>query len=111
MADVDGSATVKVLQCDTIGDVYGAADRSGNVSLLPDTGTLVVIGIIGSMDSNCVKVGRVFGGGNGMYYCNNGEYYRHGLRFTTDVGDSVLLGETPAHIPTVNRTSVRVYSG
>lgn len=75
MADVDGSTLVTVVNCDTIGAVFGGNDIAGSVNATNScigsgfAGTEVVIG--NASTDAAIKIGSVYGGGNG-YYAYNG---------------------------------------
>lgn len=82
MADVEGSTLVTVVNCDTLGAVYGGNDIAGKV--LCNTANAnshqaaeVVVGTAAS--SSTIAIGSVYGGGNGYYY-----YPGVGTDVTTD---------------------------
>ena len=79
MADVNGKTEVIVINCDTIGAVYGGNDIAGSV--VGANGSTITLGVSAS-DANAtaynsgaastkVVIGSVYGGGNG-YYAYNG---------------------------------------
>ena len=79
MADVNGKTEVIVINCDTIGAVYGGNDIAGSV--VGSNGSTITLGV-NAGDANAtaynsgaistkVVIGSVYGGGNG-YYAYNG---------------------------------------
>ncbi len=79
MADVNGKTEVIVINCDTIGAVYGGNDIAGSV--VGANGSTITLGV-NAGDANAtaynsgaistkVVIGSVYGGGNG-YYAYNG---------------------------------------
>ena len=108
MANVDGTATVVVNDCDAVESVYGANDISGNV----DGGTDVTV------KGGLIKK-NVFGGGNGFYACNSDVTYLYdGEDFgllsdgvTPDTNVTTFISGNPLTIPTVNITSVSIEGG
>ena len=79
MADVNGKTEVIVINCDTIGAVYGGNDIAGSV--VGANGSTITLGVDAG-DANAtaynsgaistkVVIGSVYGGGNG-YYAYNG---------------------------------------
>ncbi len=81
MADVSGKTEVIVINCDTLGAVYGGNDIAGSV--LGAAGSLITLGVnsgdahsydsYGTTSAN-LKIGSVYGGGNG-YYAYNGSSF------------------------------------
>ena len=78
MADVDQGAEVVIINCDSIGAVYGGNDIAGSVN--SDAGATITLGVDASNEatsysylynngaaSNKVRVHDVYGGGNGYY--------------------------------------------
>lgn len=85
MADVNGNTEVVIINCDTIGAVYGGNDIAGSV--LGTQGSNIVLGIDASTATDSyahlyngdnasvkVRVNDVYGGGNG-YYAYNGSSF------------------------------------
>ena len=66
MADVDGNTTVTVVNCDTISAVYGGNDIAGTVG--GANGSTIQIGTAATTDM--IRIGSVYGGGNGYYVYN-----------------------------------------
>ncbi len=81
MADVTGKTEVIIINCDTLGAVYGGNDIAGSV--LGADGSLITLGVnssdahgydsYGTTSAN-LKIGSVYGGGNG-YYAYNGSSF------------------------------------
>ena len=81
MANVGGKTEVVVINCDSIGDIYGGNDIAGSV--LGNSGvdgSTITLGVDGggtyasygtTPNNGKVRVGSVYGGGNG-YYAYNG---------------------------------------
>ncbi|MBO7488955.1 MAG: fibronectin type III domain-containing protein [Bacteroidales bacterium] len=81
MASVAGNTEVVIINCDTIGAVYGGNDIFGNVE--GSNGSKITLGVdagdsyesYGTTSSTVkVRVGSVYGGGNG-YYAYNGSSF------------------------------------
>ena len=78
MANVKGKTEVVVINCDTIGAIYGGNDIAGSV--MDDDGSTIVLGVdandtyASTYNSNAasikVRVNDVYGGGNGFYAYN-----------------------------------------
>ena len=66
MADVDGNTNVTVVNCDTISAVYGGNDIAGTVG--GANGSTIQIGTAATTDM--IRIGSVYGGGNGYYVYN-----------------------------------------
>lgn len=66
MADVDGNTTVTVVNCDTISAVYGGNDIAGTVG--GANGSTIQIGTAAT--DALIRIGSVYGGGNGYYVYN-----------------------------------------
>ena len=132
MADVDGKTNVVIINCDTIGAVFGGNDIAGTVkgadgsttTLGVDTGdTYATYGTTNAP----VKIGSVYGGGNG-YYAYNGTSFEAASNNSTyniannasvmamtpehTVGDAVWTNNTGATVnlvcPTITRTTITV---
>ena len=72
MANVTGKTEVMVVNCDSIGAIYGGNDIAGEV-LGAEGSTITLgnnIGTGAAITSSPVKVGSVYGGGNGYYAYN-----------------------------------------
>lgn len=72
MANVTGKTEVVVVNCDSIGAIYGGNDIAGEVQ--GDEGSTITLGnnsgTGAAITSSPVKVGSVYGGGNGYYAYN-----------------------------------------
>ena len=86
VANVTGNTTVAVINCDTIGAVYGGNDIAGEVQ--GAKGSNIILGVDASSESDSyshlynnnqasvkVRVNDVYGGGNG-YYAYNGTSFQ-----------------------------------
>ncbi|MBO4307312.1 MAG: fibronectin type III domain-containing protein [Bacteroidales bacterium] len=86
MASVSGKTEVVIINCDTISAVYGGNDIAGSVG--SSDGSLITLGVDASVEalsyshlynndaaSSKVRIGSVYGGGNG-YYAYNGASFR-----------------------------------
>ena len=132
MADVDGKTNVVIINCDTIGAVFGGNDIAGTVkgadgsttTLGVDTGdTYTTYGTTNAP----VKIGSVYGGGNGYYAYNGTSFEAASYNSTYDiannasvmamtpehtVGDAVWTNNTGATVnlvcPTITRTTITV---
>lgn len=79
-ADVNGNTTVIVSNCDTVSGVFGGNDIAGNVT--GDGGSTIMIGVNdGQYDGNpngvtndTIRIGMVYGGGNGFYVYNGSSF-------------------------------------
>ncbi len=82
MANVNGKTEVIIINCDTLGAVYGGNDIAGSV--LGDDGSTITLGVDAS-DANAtaynsgaastkVNIGAVYGGGNGFYAYNGSSF-------------------------------------
>ncbi|MBO4307526.1 MAG: T9SS type A sorting domain-containing protein [Bacteroidales bacterium] len=70
VADVNGSTLVKIVNCETIGAVFGGNDIAGKVlagtaNTNSFSGSEVLIGV--ADQSAQIRIGSVYGGGNGFY--------------------------------------------
>ena len=70
VADVNGSTLVKIVNCETIGAVFGGNDIAGKVlagtaNANSFSGSEVLIGV--ADQSAQIRIGSVYGGGNGFY--------------------------------------------
>ena len=95
MADVTGNTEVVVINCDSIGAIYGGNDIAGTVHGL--NGSKIILGVDASTDddsyahlynnnqaSTKVRVNDVYGGGNG-YYAYGGTTFEAISSTTTSV--------------------------
>lgn len=104
MADVSGNAVVTVHNADSLGAVYGGNDISGAVT---GTATVTVgtantstsaVNAEGTPLSDGIKIGSVYGGGNGHY----ANYIDGGEALPADAQGETLT------VPTVTRTTVTI---
>ena len=82
MADVTGKTEVVVVNCDSIGAIFGGNDIAGTVQ--GNDGSTITLGVDASSgtytsygttpDDGSIRVGSVYGGGNG-YYAYNGSSF------------------------------------
>lgn len=113
MADVDGNTTVTVVNCDTISAVYGGNDIAGTVG--GTDGSTIQIGT--SATDALIRIGSVYGGGNGYYIYGGGSEFTGATSasFTggvkamnadgEPVGESFLASGT---IPSILKTSITI---
>lgn len=109
MADVGGDATVTIINCDSLGAVYGGNDIAGNVK--GEGGTTVTIGsnTLGKDSENktCgkISIGSVYGGGNGYYAYKDGTEYKFDSAYSTHgtvtlaPGDIIVNMDWRRHAP------------
>ena len=67
-ANVTEKTEVVIINCDSIGAVYGGNDIAGSAG--GDDGSVIVLGVNGSglgSTSKTIRIGSVYGGGNGYY--------------------------------------------
>lgn len=111
MANVNGKTEVIVINCDTIGAVYGGNDIAGSVG--GADGSTIILGVnsgdtydsYGTTNSTIgVTIGSVYGGGNG-YYVYDG--YNPGVA----VGTTVLTGKTFTTVANVGGSSIDAAAG
>ena len=123
VANVNGSTEVIVVNCDSIGAIYGGNDIAGVVSgsstitLGENTGT--------NPTSASLKVGAVYGGGNGYYAYGGNEFHAatsdqyntvpvnakvYALSPSGQWNDSVWAntGSTALPLPTISQTAITV---
>ncbi len=136
MADVNGKTEVVIINCDSIGAVYGGNDIAGSV--VGADGSTITLGVNAgdsysstynsNAASNNVVIGSVYGGGNG-YYAYNGtsfvaaddENTSHSVAASgsvnamtqqNSVGDAVWTntGGEPVtlNIPAISKTNITV---
>lgn len=123
MADVQGKTEVVIVNCDSIGSIYGGNDIAGTV--LGDDGATIMLGVnLGDATygtygttGGAIRVSSVYGGGNG-YYTYDG--YEPGVEIgTTELTDgqfhysvTEVGGEesylTSGVIPTITKTAITV---
>lgn len=113
MADVDGNTTVTVVNCDTISAVYGGNDIAGTVG--GANGSTIQIGTAAT--DALIRIGSVYGGGNGYYIYGGGSEFTGATlaSFTggvkamnadgEPVGESFLASGT---IPSILKTSITI---
>lgn len=113
MADVDGNTTVTVVNCDTISAVYGGNDIAGTVG--GANGSTIQIGTAAT--DALIRIGSVYGGGNGYYVYGGGSEFTGATSasFTggvkamnadgEPVGESFLASGT---IPSILKTSITI---
>lgn len=113
MADVDGNTTVTVVNCDTISAVYGGNDIAGTVG--GANGSTIQIGTAAT--DALIRIGSVYGGGNGYYVYGVGSEFTGATSasFTggvkamnadgEPVGESFLASGT---IPSILKTSITI---
>lgn len=118
MADVNGYTVVDIVNCDSIGAVYGGNDIAGRVR--GDNGSTITVGTVNTVGS--INIGSVYGGGNGYYVYDGhqpgveiGTTYFTGAaddnkKFTTSVtdvdgGDSYTSNN---YIPLIKKTQITV---
>lgn len=127
MADVNGRTEVVVVNCDSIGAVYGGNDIAGTVR----DSSIVVVGVTtpgsyGSTEAR-IRIGDVYGGGNG-YYAYNGTAFVPATTPTVDIPASASVvalspsglwddpvwtnpkatGDSTLTLPSISKTSVTV---
>ena len=113
MADVNGNTTVTVINCDTISAVYGGNDIAGTVG--GTDGSTIQIGT--SATDALIRIGSVYGGGNGYYIYGGGSEFTGatsasftgGVKAMDEngepVGESFLASGT---IPSILKTSITI---
>lgn len=127
MADVQSNSEVKIFKADSIGFVYGGNDIAGEVQ--GAGGSTVQIGK-GTGNAQPIRIGSVYGGGNGYYNYQNttgtgdstkvsgmvGVYKRNAdgtNAYTITEGDAnyvaTILGDAARFVPRIQKTQVDVY--
>ena len=127
MASVGANTAVTVHRCDTVPSVYGGNDISGRVQ--GAGGSTVTLGTASTTSDTAVRIGSVYGGGNGYYnyqYETGGADFTEGVAMTTATqfkgsvlpwGVTDTSGSTAAvivnnivsaYIPTIRKTHVVV---
>lgn len=106
MADVTGTTEVIIVNCDSIGAVYGGNDIAGTVR--GAGGSNVILGVANgdayassydTTDANIgIRIGSVYGGGNG-YYAYNGTSIEQAVYSTTYhvANGTSIMAFTPLH--------------
>ncbi len=112
MADVMGTTEVVIVNCDSIGAVYGGNDIAGTVygtvnNVSGEGGSTIVLGVnsgdtydtYGTTDENIgVRIGDVYGGGNGYYAYNGTSIEQASYNTTYDVDEGAsIVAFTPAY--------------
>ena len=138
MADVGGNTEVVVVNCDSIGDIYGGNDIAGEVR--GDNGSKITLGVAANDPNNYddnygttpnngkIRVTSVYGGGNGYYAYNGTSFVPATENYTSEtveagasvnamtqshtVGDVVWTNEgTTSEIlefPSIKKTAITV---
>ena len=85
MANVTGKTEVVIVNCDSVGTIFGGNDIAGSV--LGADGSIITLGVNGSGGTTgAINIGSVYGGGNG--------YYSYGSTdFTPVTANTVTLPE------------------
>ena len=123
MANVTGNTEVVVINCDSIGGVYGGNDIAGEVE--GDNGSTIQLGVNSDdatyasmgVTEGTITISSVYGGGNGYYTYDDhvpgpeiGTDYHTDRTFSTSVtevggNDSYM---TSGVIPTIQKTAIMV---
>lgn len=136
MADVNGKTEVVIINCDSIGAVYGGNDIAGSV--VGADGSTITLGVNAdhpdavtynnSAASSRVVIGSVYGGGNGYYAYNGTSFVAADDDHTSNsvaagssvkamtrehqVGDDVWentgAGAVTLNVPTITKTNITV---
>lgn len=136
MADVNGKTEVVIINCDSIGAVYGGNDIAGSV--VGADGSTITLGVNAdhpdavtynnSTASSRVVIGSVYGGGNGYYAYNGTSFVAADDDHTSNsvaagssvkamtrehqVGDDVWentgAGAVTLNVPTITKTNITV---
>ncbi len=106
MADVEGKTEVIIINCDSIGAVYGGNDIAGAVK--STDGSTITIGVnstdastYGGSTNNPILIGSVYGGGNGFYAYNGTDFQAASSSYSSQsvaVGESVLSLISPSQV-------------
>ena len=105
MANVGGKSEIVIVNCDSIGGIFGGNDIAGEVQ--DDDGSTIMLGVNSGdatygtygTTSGIIKFGSVYGGGNGYYAYNGESFVAASSDYTEEivpVGSSVKA-MTPAH--------------
>lgn len=107
MADVTGNTEIVIVNCDSIGALYGGNDIAGVVG--GTDGSKITIGVNANdpnstydddygVTSSRIKVGDVYGGGNGYYAYNGTSFEAASYNTTYDIPDGAsILAMTQSH--------------
>ncbi len=106
MADVTGNTEIVIVNCDSIGAVYGGNDIAGKVR--GDNGSKITIGVNANdpnstyddygVTSSRIKVGDVYGGGNGYYAYNGTSFQAADWNTVYNIPDGAsILAMTQSH--------------
>lgn len=111
MADVTGSPTVIIINCDTIGAVFGGNDIAGTVH--GANGSKIILGVdaddtyASAYNNNAastkVRVNDVYGGGNG-YYIYNGSAFESASEDTVYIADNAVVQDLMGNVVWTNQT-------
>lgn len=111
MADVTGSPTIVIINCDTIGAVFGGNDIAGTVK--GTDGSNIILGVDandtyasaynGNAASTKVRVNDVYGGGNG-YYIYNGSAFESASEDTVYIADNAVVQDLMGNVVWTNQT-------
>lgn len=111
MADVTGSPTIVIINCDTIGAVFGGNDIAGTVK--GTDGSNIILGVDandtyasaynGNAASTKVRVNDVYGGGNG-YYIYNGSSFESASEDTVYIADNAVVQDLMGNVVWTNQT-------
>ena len=88
-ADVNGNTNITLHRCDTVYAVYGGNDIAGSVS--GTTGATITVGTANTNATHPVRIGSLYGGGNGYY---NYQYVSGG---TTELEEGVAMTAPQFH--------------
>lgn len=111
MADVTGSPTIVIINCDTIGAVFGGNDIAGTVH--GANGSKIILGVdaddtyASAYNNNAastkVRVNDVYGGGNG-YYIYNGSSFESASEDTVYIADNAVVQDLMGNVVWTNQT-------
>lgn len=111
MADVTGSTTIVIINCDTIGAVFGGNDIAGTVH--GANGSKIILGVdaddtyASAYNNNAastkVRVNDVYGGGNG-YYIYNGSSFESASEDTVYIADNAVVQDLMGNVVWTNQT-------
>lgn len=111
MADVTGSPTLIIINCDTIGAVFGGNDIAGTVH--GANGSKIILGVdaddtyASAYNNNAastkVRVNDVYGGGNG-YYIYNGSSFESASEDTVYIADNAVVQDLMGNVVWTNQT-------
>ena len=115
MANVNGKTEIEIINCDSIGAIYGGNDIAGSVG--GADGSTITLGT--NATTSDLKIGSVYGGGNGYYtYDGHAPGAEIGTTVLTDgsfstgvtnVGGGDVYA-TSGTIPSIVKTSITVAS-